>query len=150
MLRVSHTVHNGRVAIFPVIGPLLFLDEPNVTYFKRYVTELVRAAILDQLADRMAQKTVDGKPPRKDVVGLHRYVDHGATTSCLGIKRRSPIPELSIPLFREILNIIISGSTMTNDRLFAAGLSETDKCSCCGSRHTMLHLYWHCKLLAYI
>ena len=68
--------------------------------------------------------------------------------SCLGIKRRSPIPELSIRLFREILNIIISGSTMTNDRLVAAGLSDTDQCTCCGAQHTMLHLDWHCKFFA--
>ena len=84
-LRVSHIVYNGRIALYPPIGPLLFLDEANKRYFKRYIVELVRSAVLDQLAERIAPSTPDGKPKRKDLFGLHRYVDIGATFACLSI-----------------------------------------------------------------
>ena len=83
------------------------------------------------------------KPRRKDLLGLSPWVDVQATLANLSLKH-SPICNVDVNLYREIIKTIVSGATRVNDRLQKAGLKDCDKCGYCGKRQTTSHLFWHC------
>ena len=128
----------------PQVGPRLYSDEPNTGFPKRAITEMIRSAILDELIARVGTLK-DGKPTRKYMVGISRYIDVGSTTANIRTKNKSPIHGISVQLYRFFLFTVLSGSLRAGDRLLAAGITTSDVCKHCDVRHDTPHLFWCCK-----
>ena len=88
------------------------------------------------------------RPDRKDMVGIAAHVDIDATTANFTHKMREGGIDYKAKngcLFT--LKSIIAGSIRAPDRLHAAGLVETDECTCVdcrGERADAHHIIWCC------
>ena len=115
----------GEIIILPPIGQPIMLRHQSRAYFKKWITEYARAAVIDGIIQDNTKAIAKGeKPRRKDMVGLARYVDTGATCTVLHGKCRSKVPNVPNDLYREVLLSIISGAVRCADRLHAVRLAD--------------------------
>jgi len=139
-LGLTASLKEGTLFLIPGAGPAVDLFHDSKGYAKCAIRELVRQSVLRKLAARV---NADEGGDRKDLKGISCYVDSNSATLCLR-RKKSPIPAISITLFRQLATTILSGATCALDRKLHAKFVDTDTCYHDGQRHISLHLWWEC------
>jgi len=135
----------NNILLWDEFGHQIAFLEDTKTVVRRKVTSWIRRAILRTLVDRCAAD-------RKDMCGITCYIDRDATLANFTAKA-AEMPYATNNRMRHVLRSIIAGSIRARDRLMKANIINDDKCTCAacnGTRHTTIHLFWHCEVYASI
>ena len=131
---------NMTINITPEFGPTIDLLHPSRKAISKAIQGWTRNAVLGVLAAQVDMRN----PRRKDMTGLHACI-YVHTTLSLYHAKKTPIYNLPLKLFKQLLMSLIAGTTRAKDRLIHAGATTDDMCECCGVRHTTEHIIWHCR-----
>ena len=131
---------NLRILITPTTGPPIDLLHASRTAVSNAIRKWTRHTVLGELAAQVNCQT----PRRKDMVGITAAVDVRTTQSTLRAKT-SPIDNLPLRLFNQLLLSVLAGSIRAGDRIAHADNTAKDACIHCGVRHTTHHLLWECN-----
>ena len=131
---------NLRILITPTTGPPIDLLHASRTAVGNAIRKWTRHTVLGELAAQVNCQT----PRRKDMVGITAAVDVRTTQSTLRAKT-SPIDNLPLRLFNQLLLSVLAGSIRAGDRIAHADNTAKDACIHCGVRHTTHHLLWECN-----
>ena len=97
-----------------------------------------------QIAARHKAYYFASRSSRKDISASQRILDFHATMCGNSLCEQTPYKHTNLQPFREAT---IVGSCATNDRRFAAGMCDHDKCRYCGNiKETFEHLAVHCTM----